>query len=92
VAAGGTLLLFTMAPPGETWPAGLYDLYFREIAVVPSYSCGPDDTRQSLELLAARRVRVADLISHRFPLSQATAAFARAKEPEGSMKVVLLAG
>lgn len=91
VAAGGTLLLFTMAPPGETWPAALYDLYFREIAVVPSYSCGPDDTRESLALLAARRVRVADLISHRFPLSQAAAAFARAREPQGSMKVVLLA-
>jgi L-iditol 2-dehydrogenase len=91
VAAGGTLLLFTMAPPGESWPASLYELYFREIAVVPSYSCGPDDTREALELLASRRVAVSDLVSHRFAFAEAPAAFVRAREPEGSMKVVFRA-
>src|SRR5262249_36648705 len=88
VAPGGTLLLFTMTPPGETWTAPLYDLYFQEIAVVPSYSCGPHDTRGALRLIAERAVRVADLVSHRFPLAEGLAAFARAREPEGSMKVV----
>ncbi len=91
MAPGGTLLLFTMAPPGETWSAPLHDLYFHEIAVVPSYSCGPDDTAEALGLLAQRRVAVADLVSHRFALSEAPAAFARAREPEGSMKVVFRA-
>jgi L-iditol 2-dehydrogenase len=91
VAPGGTLLLFTMAPPGEEWSAPLHDLYFREIAVVPSYSCGPDDTAAALALLSDRRVPVADLVSHRFALSEAPAAFARAREPEGSMKVVFRA-
>lgn len=92
VAAGGTLLLFTMSPPGENWAATPHDLYFREISVVPSYSCGPDDTREALDLLAGRSVRVADLVSHRFPLAEAEAAFARAREPEGSMKVVFRSG
>lgn len=88
VAPGGTLLLFTMAPPGEDWTVGLHDLYFREISVVPSYSCGPDDTRESLDLLADGTVRVADLVTHRFPLEDAVAAFARARQLDGSMKVV----
>ena len=88
VAAGGTLLLFTMSPPGETWAAMLHNLYFREISLVPSYSCGPDDTREALDLLGSRRILVADLVSHRFPLEEAVAAFARAREPDGSMKVV----
>jgi L-iditol 2-dehydrogenase len=88
VAPGGTLLLFTMAPPGESFGAALHDLYFREVSVVPSYSCGPDDTREALDLLGSRRVAVADLVSHRFPLAEAVGAFARAREPEGSMKVV----
>lgn len=91
VAPGGTLLLFTMAPPGESWPASLYELYFREIAVVPSYSCGPDDTREALELLAGGRVAVSDLISHRFVLAEAPAAFARAHAAEGSLKVMFRA-
>ena len=89
VAPGGTLLVFTMAPPGEIWPVDLYELYFREIAVVPSYSCGPDDTREALSAIASRRVAVADLVSHRFGIADAVAAFDRARDPEGSMKVVI---
>jgi L-iditol 2-dehydrogenase len=92
VAPGGTLLLFTMAPPGESWPAPLHDLYFREITVVPSYSCGPDDTREALALIESRRVPVADLVSHRFALQDAPEAFARARNAEGSMKVLFYAG
>lgn len=89
VAPGGTLLVFTMAPPGEIWPVDLYELYFREIAVVPSYSCGPDDTREALTAIASGRIAVADLVSHRFGIAEAVAAFDRAREPEGSMKVVI---
>jgi L-iditol 2-dehydrogenase len=89
VAPGGTLLLFTMAPPEERWDLAPHDLYFREVSVVPSYSCGPDDTREALDLLATRRVAVADLVTHRFPIEQAREAFERAREPEGSLKVVI---
>ena len=81
-----------MAPPEERWEVVLHDLYFREITVVPSYSCGPGDTREALALLASRRVRVADLVTHRFPIERAVEAFARAVEPEGSLKVVITVG
>jgi L-iditol 2-dehydrogenase len=91
-APGGTLLLFTMTPPGETWGAALFDLYFREVSVVPSYSCGPDDTREALAWISSRRLPVADLVSHRFPISQAREAFARARDPEGAMKVAITFG
>lgn len=91
VAPGGTLLVFTMAAPGDAWSADLNGLYFREIAVVPSYSCGPDDTREALSAIESRRVRVADLVSHRFALARAPEAFARARRAEGSMKVVFAA-
>ena len=89
VAPGGTLVLFTMAPPGETWSASLFDLYFREVSVVPSYSCGPDDTAEALDRIARRQVRVDDLVSHRFPVARAAEAFGRARELEGSMKVAI---
>ena len=89
VAPGGTLLLFTMTPPGEEVALPGHDLYFREVSLVPSYSCGPDDTRESLDLLASRRVAVADLVTHRFPVERAAEAFARARNPEGSVKVVI---
>jgi L-iditol 2-dehydrogenase len=89
VAPGGTLLLFTMAAPGEGLEIAPGDLYFREVSIVPSYSCGPADTREALELIHRRTVRVEDLVTHRFPLERAAEAFARAREPEGSLKVLL---
>ena len=89
VAPGGTLLLFTMSGPQESWTLSPFDLYFREVRIVPSYSCGPDDTRDSLDLLASRRVPVANLVTHRFPIDRAPEAFARAKDPNGSLKVVI---
>jgi L-iditol 2-dehydrogenase len=78
-----------MSAPEETWTLAPHDLYFREVRVVPSYSCGPDDTREALDLLATRRVAVADLVTHRFPIARAREAFDRARDPNGSVKVVL---
>lgn len=92
VAPGGTLLLFTMAAPGETLEISPHDLYFREVSVVPSYSCGPDDTREALGLIASGRIAVGDLVTHRFPIERAEEAFARARDPEGSLKVVVTGG
>jgi L-iditol 2-dehydrogenase len=92
VAPGGTLLAFTMAPPEERVTLSPHDLYFREVEIVPSYSAGPDDMREALALLADRRIEVADLVTHRFPIERAREAFARAAEPEGSLKVLLTFG
>lgn len=89
VAPGGTLLAFTMASPEERLSLSPHDLYFREIEIVPSYSCGPEDMREALASIASGRVEVADLVTHRFPVERAPEAFARAREAEGSLKVLL---
>lgn len=89
VAPGGTLLLFTMAPPEETLALSSNDLYFREVSLVPSYSCGPDDTREALELVSSRKIAVAGLVTHRFPIARARDAFARARDPNDLVKVVI---
>ena len=90
-APGGTVLLFTMGPPGEMLTVPAHDLYFREIRLIPSYSCGPDDTRTALDVIAARIVPVDDLVTHRFPIADAAEAFARAADPRDSVKVMITA-
>lgn len=92
VAPGGTLLAFTMAAPEERWTVSPNELYFREVEIVPSYSAGPGDMREALSLIAARTLLVADLVTHRFPVARAGEAFERAREPDGSMKVLLTFG
>ncbi|HEY7111993.1 MAG TPA: alcohol dehydrogenase catalytic domain-containing protein [Thermoanaerobaculia bacterium] len=89
VAPGGTLLLFTMPAPGDRLSFDGNALYFREVQVVPSYSCGPVEMKLALTLLAEGRVAVSDLVTHRFPAADAVEAFARAREPEGSVKVLV---
>jgi L-iditol 2-dehydrogenase len=89
VAPGGTLLLFTMPAPGDALALDGNRLYFREVQLVPSYSCGPVEMKVALTLLSEKRIAVADLVTQRFPLGQARAAFDRAREAEGSLKVLL---
>ncbi|HEY3174043.1 MAG TPA: alcohol dehydrogenase catalytic domain-containing protein [Thermoanaerobaculia bacterium] len=89
VAPSGTLLAFTMAAPEERLAISPHDLYFREVEIVPSYSAGPEDMREALSLLSSRRVTVPDLVTHRFGIEGAREAFARAADPEGSLKVLL---
>jgi alcohol dehydrogenase len=56
-----------------------------EVTLVGS-RCGPFEP--AIELLASGRVRVADMVSERFPLEQAPAAFRRAQQ-KGVLKVLL---
>jgi L-iditol 2-dehydrogenase len=92
VAPGGTLILFTMPSPDDRIRLDGNDLYFREVQIVPSYSCGPVETKLAMTMLAEGRIKVGDLVTHRFPLERAPEAFARARQPEGSLKVVVTFG
>ncbi len=87
--AGATVLFFTMAPPGAKLAIEPQALYFREIDLVPSYSCGPEDTREALRLIAESRIPWRDLITHRFPLREAPAAFAKVREARDALKVIV---
>jgi L-iditol 2-dehydrogenase len=85
---GATVVQFTAAPPDDELIIRPHDLYFNETRLVPSYSCGPDDTRQALELVERGVLRSADLVTHRFPLVRIGEAYATAQKPE-SLKVIV---
>jgi L-iditol 2-dehydrogenase len=69
VRAGGNIHLFA-ATPGALAQLDLDALYHRELTVQTTYSSSPDDLRAALDLLAAGRVRVDGLYSHRLPLER----------------------
>ncbi len=85
---GATVVQFTAAPPDDELLVRPHDLYFNETRLVPSYSCGPDDTRQALELVERGVLRAADLVTHRFPLARIAEAYATAQKPE-ALKVIV---
>jgi L-iditol 2-dehydrogenase len=51
VAPGGTVVMFTPFEPDAVVPIDPEQFYFRDLTLVASYSCGPDDTRSSLQLI-----------------------------------------
>jgi len=85
---GATVVQFTATPPEEELTVRPHDLYFNETRLIPSYSCGPDDTREALALIERRVISARELVTHQFPLQSAPEAFAQAQKPE-SLKVVV---
>jgi L-iditol 2-dehydrogenase len=85
---GATVVQFTATPPDEEMLVKPHDLYFNETRLVPSYSCGPDDTREALELVRNGVINARELVTHQFPLAQINQAYEQAQKPE-SLKVVV---
>lgn len=86
---GGVALLFTPTPPEVRTFLDLGELYFREVSLVPSYSCGPEDTRAAYGLLREGRLQVDDLVTHRFPLAEVQRAYNTARQGGKALKVVV---
>jgi L-iditol 2-dehydrogenase len=85
---GATVVQFTATPPEEEILLRPHDLYFNETRLVPSYSCGPDYTREALEAVRRGVICARELVTHQFPLGQIDAAYQQAQKPE-SLKVVV---
>lgn len=88
--AGGRIVPFAATSPGERVEVDLGALSASEKSIVSSYSASVDVQARAAELVFSRAVRVAPLITHRFPLADAPAAVALATRPgPGVMKVML---
>ncbi len=89
-APGGTVLFFTPAPPGALLEVEQHHLYFNEITLASSYSCGPYDTRDALDLIERGAIRAGDLVTHRLPLEKAGEAFRITAEGGESLKALVV--
>ena len=67
----------------------LCDLYFREISLHQSYSCGPDETREAMQLLDSGAIEVASLITHRECLDGVARALERTRSKGEGIKTVI---
>jgi L-iditol 2-dehydrogenase len=60
-APAGTVVMFAPFPPEHPVTIDSERLYFGDLRIVASYSCGPDDTRAALELIAKGIVTAAKI-------------------------------
>ncbi len=89
---GATVVQFMGTPPEQTLHLSTFDYYFRELRLIPSYSCGPDDTRRALELVEQGVVRAEQVVTHRFPLAEANKAYEVAATDKRSIKTLVTFG
>ncbi|NOT56392.1 MAG: alcohol dehydrogenase catalytic domain-containing protein [Deltaproteobacteria bacterium] len=89
VAKGGTVVLFTTSTPEARLAVSPYDLYFNEIRLIPSYSCGPNDTREALQLIRDGVVTADKFITHRYPFAALHDAYRTASEARDSIKTII---
>lgn len=88
-APGAVVMVFTPTPPEATVAYRPHDLYFKEITIAHSYSAGPIETREALELLASGELEVEDIITHRFGLEGVGEALQMAKIADESLRSVI---
>lgn len=70
---GGRLVLVGYSP--ETLPLNAGRVMFREIDVIGSLGCRPVDYPRAIEMVRQGRVRLLELVTHRFPLARIGEAF-----------------
>jgi L-iditol 2-dehydrogenase len=89
VAPGGTLCLY--APPAPDDPPAFdgTSLFLREMTVTASYSAGPRDMRDALELIARGLVDPLPWVSHRLPLEETGLALELQRRGEALKAVVV---
>jgi L-iditol 2-dehydrogenase len=89
VDRGGTLLFFAPAAAGVEVPIPLFDFWRDEISVVTSYAGSGADLAESMALIDARTVRVADMVTHRLPLAETGLGFQLTASGQDSIKVII---
>jgi len=87
---GGKLIVFAPTHPGKYLEISPKELFFSEIQIIPSYSTSHLETRTALELIKSGRLKVKELITHRFRLADVAKAFKTALENRESLKVIVL--
>ena len=89
VDRGGTILFFAPTDPGIALAMDMNRLWSNDITVKTSYAASPEDLRESLDLIASRKLKVNDLITHKFGLSEIQKAFDTVCKAQDSLKVVI---
>lgn len=87
LGSGGRLVLVGFSPEPMTLPAGR--VMFRELEILGSLGCRPVDYPRVVELVRRGRLRLTELVTHRFPLAEIDRALDVLRRGEAIRSVVV---
>jgi len=76
---GATIVMFAPLAPSQVLHVP-QDLYFRDIKIAHSYSCGPTDTQAAAEAIRGGRLRAEQVVSNFIGIDELPAAYQHMKE------------
>ncbi len=85
----GTILLFAPTKPGVDVPIPMFDIWNKQVKIVSTYAGAPADLKESIELIKNKKVKIKDMITHRFPLKDTQKGFIVAAEAKDSIKIII---
>jgi len=89
VERGGTILLFALPEPGTVHPMPMHDIWRNSIRIIASYAGNRADHMAALSILAAGRIDVSSLVTHRLPLDRTAEGFRLVAEGRRALKVII---
>ncbi len=89
VEKGGTILFFAPTEPGVEISFPLFELWNKQVKMVSTYAGAPNDLKEAIKLIKSKKVKVTDMITHRFPLLKAAEGFKLAADAKNSIKIII---
>lgn len=90
VARGGIIVFFAPMMAGETLSLSVNDLFWRrDLTITTTYAGSPGDCAAALELIANGRVRVEEMITHRYGLADTLSGSKLVEEGKESIKIII---
>ena len=90
VGRGGAILIFAPTMEGVTIPLSINDLFWRrDVTITTTYAAGPSDCATALELIARKRIKVEEMITHRLGLGDTAEGFRLAAEAGKAIKIII---
>lgn len=90
VERGGTILFFAPTMEGVTLPLSVNDTFWRrDVTITTTYAGGPVDCVEALQLIRHGRVRVEEMITHRFALAGTVEGSKLVAKGGDSMKIII---
>lgn len=89
VDKGGSIVFFAVPGPGQAVSVPVNDFWMKEIKILTSYYCGPDDIVEAMDLLEKGNIEVNDMITHKLPLKDIFKGYQMVVGGKESIKIII---
>ncbi len=89
VENGGRILFFAPTDPDTKINIPFNEFWWSGVQVTSSYAAAPEELALALELIRAKRVNVADMVTHKLGLGETELGFKMVSDASDSVKVII---